>query len=248
MSAKAEQSSIDTGELAKFSAMAAEWWDPTGKFRPLHKFNPVRLSFLRDHICHHFGRDAAALHPFGGLSLLDMGCGGGLLSEPMARLGAEVTGADALQINIQVASAHAQEQGLPIRYLETTAEALAESGESFDVVMAMEIVEHVADVGDFLRTCTKLVKPGGMMFVATLNRTLKAYALAVVGAEYIMRWLPPGTHDWEKFVRPDEIRNALTPQGLDVEGPFGVSYNPITGHWSRSGDSAVNYMMLARKP
>ncbi|TNE39160.1 MAG: bifunctional 2-polyprenyl-6-hydroxyphenol methylase/3-demethylubiquinol 3-O-methyltransferase UbiG [Alphaproteobacteria bacterium] len=248
MPAKAEQSSIDTEELAKFSAMAAEWWDPAGKFRPLHKFNPVRLSFLRDHICHHFGREDKALRPLEGLTLLDMGCGGGLLSEPMARLGAEVTGADALEININVAGTHAEEQGLTIRYLETTAEALAESGEQFDVVMAMEIIEHVADVNAFLATCTKLVKPGGLMFVATLNRTLKAYALAVVGAEYIMRWLPPGTHDWNKFVRPDEIRNALSSTGLDVEGPFGVSFNPITGQWSRTGDSAVNYMMLARKP
>jgi 2-polyprenyl-6-hydroxyphenyl methylase/3-demethylubiquinone-9 3-methyltransferase len=247
MTSPVTATSVDPKELAKFSAMAADWWDPTGKFRPLHKFNPVRLTFLRDQISAHFDRDPKAPAPLNGLNLLDMGCGGGLLAEPMCRLGANVTGADALEINISVASTHAKEQGLDIDYQATTAEQMLETGAQFDVVLAMEIIEHVTDVPAFLKTCAGLLKPGGLMVLATLNRTKRAYGLAILGAEYILRWVPAGTHQWEKFVKPEEIREPLASEGLTVEAPIGVSYNPLSGQWSISRDSAVNYMMLARK-
>lgn len=248
MTASEHLSSTDPKELAKFSAMAAEWWDPSGKFKPLHKFNPIRLNFIRDQVSHHFGRAAVESHPLQGLTLLDMGCGGGLLSEPMCRLGAHVTGADALAVNIKTASVHAEEQGLEINYLEATAELLLARQATFDVVLAMEIVEHVASVPEFLTTCAGLVKPGGLMIVATLNRTMKSYGLAIVGAEYILRWVPAGTHDWDKFVKPEEITDPLGAAGLNVEEPFGVSYQPFSGQWSLSSDTSVNYMMLATKP
>lgn len=247
MSANQTATSIDPEELAKFSAMAAEWWDPTGKFRPLHKFNPVRLTFLRDQICAHFECNQSENRPLSGLKLLDMGCGGGLLSEPMCRLGADVTGADALEVNIGIASTHAEEQGLEISYQATTAEDLLESGAQFGVVLAMEIVEHVADVERFLTTCSGLVRPGGLLIIATLNRTLKAYGLAILGAEYILRWVPAGTHQWEKFVTPSEIKSALG-ENMDVSEPYGISYNPISGKWAASRDAAVNYMMVGKKP
>ncbi len=238
------RSSIDPAEVERFSRIAAEWWDPNGKFAPLHKFNPVRLTFIRDHALYRFGRDGTQRRPFEGLRLLDIGCGGGLLSEPMARLGFEVTAVDASERNIATASTHAAEQGLAIDFRCSTAEALVEAGEPpFDVILNMEVIEHVADPGEYLRSCARLLKPGGLMIVATLNRTLKALALAVVGAEYVLRWLPPGTHDWNKFLKPDQIRGFLVGEPVTVDGPYGVVFNPLTGRWSESSDTDVNYMM-----
>ena len=203
-------SSVDQAEVDRFSAIAAEWWDAAGKFKPLHLFNPVRLSFIRDEAARRFGRDTAQRRPFEGLRLLDIGCGGGLLCEPMARLGFQVAGVDASERNIGVARTHAEAQGLAIDYRADTAEALLAAGEApFDVVLNMEVIEHLADPGRFLRDCVALTRPGGFMVVATLNRTPKALALAVVGAEYILRWLPPGTHDWKKFLKPHEILEFL---------------------------------------
>lgn len=238
------KSSIDPAEVERFSRIAAEWWDPRGKFAPLHKFNPVRLAFIRDQALYRFGRDPKARRPFEGLRLLDIGCGGGLLSEPMTRLGFQVTGVDASERNIGTAAAHAAEQGLDIDYRASTAEALVAAGEpAFDVILNMEVIEHVADPGEYLRSCAQLMKPGGLMIVATLNRTLKALALAKVGAEYVLRWLPAGTHDWSKFLRPDEIRDFLSSEPVVVDGPYGVVFNPLTGRWTESTDTDVNYMM-----
>lgn len=244
----ASGTSVDPHEAAKFAAMAAEWWDPTGKFRPLHKFNPVRLRFIKDTVCSALGRDPNAAKPFEGLRLLDIGCGGGLLSEPMTRLGAAVTGVDAGARNIGVARSHAESVGLDIDYRCTTAEALIEAGEPpFDVILNMEVVEHVADPGLFLRDCARLLAPGGVMIIATLNRTAKAFALAIVGAEYVLGWLPKGTHQFEKFLRPGEVRAPLETEGLRVEGPIGVSFNPLADAWSLTSDAGVNYMMTARR-
>ncbi|ASP34755.1 bifunctional 2-polyprenyl-6-hydroxyphenol methylase/3-demethylubiquinol 3-O-methyltransferase UbiG [Labrenzia sp. VG12] len=250
MTGKAEATSgtIDSEEVARFSAMAAEWWDPTGKFKPLHKFNPVRLSYIKQEVCRQFGRDPKAADAFKGLRFLDIGCGGGLLSEPMARLGAEVVGADPSETNIEIARLHMQSSGLNIDYRAETAEALAEAGENFDVVLNMEVVEHVADVPLFLDATSRMVRPGGLMFVATINRTLKAYALAIVGAEYVLRWLPQGTHTYDKLVRPAEIEGPLQAAGLKVIDRSGVSYNPLTDSWAQSRDMDVNYMMLAERP
>jgi 2-polyprenyl-6-hydroxyphenyl methylase / 3-demethylubiquinone-9 3-methyltransferase len=235
--------SIDPAEVAKFSAMAAEWWSPTGKFAPLHKFNPVRLGFIRDTAGAHFRRTGLA--PFEGLSLLDIGCGGGLLSEPMARLGFAVTGADASEKNVKTAAAHAAEGGLAIDYRVATAESLAGAG--FDVVLNMEVIEHVADLPGYLRACAGLVKPGGLMFVATLNRTLKSLMLAKIGAEYVLRWLPPGTHDWNRFVEPERLTKMLTEAGMTVKTLQGVSFDPLNWAWKLSGDVDVNYMVVAGK-
>ena len=244
----APRSSIDPAEVETFSRIAAEWWDPRGKFAPLHKFNPVRLSFIRDQALYRFSRDAKARRPFEGLRLLDIGCGGGLLSEPMTRLGFQVTGVDASERNIGTASAHAAEQGLSIDYRASTAEALLEAGEPpFDVILNMEVIEHVADPAAYLRDCARLLKPGGMMIVATLNRTLKALALAKIGAEYILRWLPVGAHDWNKFLKPDEIRDFLAEEPVVVDGPYGVVFNPLTGRWTESADTDVNYMMTVAR-
>jgi len=250
MTGKAEATSgtIDSDEVARFSAMAAEWWDPTGKFKPLHKFNPVRLAYIKQEVCRQFGRDPKAADAFKGLRFLDIGCGGGLLSEPMARLGADVVGADPSETNIEIAKLHMQSSGLEIDYRAETAEALAEAGESFDVVLNMEVVEHVADVPLFMDATSRMVRPGGMMFIATINRTLKAYALAIVGAEYVLRWLPQGTHTYEKLVRPAEIEGPLNAAGLKVIDRSGVSYNPLTDTWAQSRDMDVNYMMLAERP
>ena len=250
MTGKAEATSgtIDSDEVARFSAMAAEWWDPTGKFKPLHKFNPVRLSYIKQEVCRQFGRDPKAADAFKGLRFLDIGCGGGLLSEPMARLGADVVGADPSETNIEIARLHMQSSGLDIDYRAETAEALADAGESFDVVLNMEVVEHVADVPLFMNATSRMVRPGGLMFVATINRTLKAYALAIVGAEYVLRWLPQGTHTYEKLVRPAELEGPLTAAGLSVIDRSGVSYNPLTDTWAQSRDMDVNYMMLAERP
>ena len=250
MSAAPElRSSIDPDEVERFSRIAAEWWDPKGKFAPLHKFNPVRLAFIRDKALARFGRDPMARRPFEGLRLLDIGCGGGLLSEPMSRLGFEVTGVDASERNIGTASTHAAEQGLSIDYRCATAEQLlAEDTPPFDVVLNMEVIEHVADPGEYLRSCARLTAPGGILIVATLNRTLKALALAKLGAEYVLRWLPAGTHDWRKFLTPDELRGFLQSQPVEVDGPYGVTFNPLTGRWSQSNDCDVNYMMTVSRP
>lgn len=236
---------IDASEIAKFSAMAAEWWDPKGKFAPLHKFNPTRLDFIKKHIEMHFERAPNA--GFKGLRLLDIGCGGGLLSEPMARLGATVTGADAGEANIKTAKIHADMEGLEIEYRHITAEQLVEEGAQFDIILNMEVIEHVADIDLFLEACSALLAPGGLMFMATLNRTLKAYALAIVGAEYVLGWLPRGTHDWSKFIKPAELEHALAAAGLSVRNMTGVSYNPLSDQWRLSGDLGVNYMLTAVK-
>ena len=244
----ASASSIDPKEVEQFSRIAAEWWDPKGKFAPLHKFNPVRLSFIRDQVQERFGRDPKAIRPFEGLRLLDIGCGGGLLCEPMARLGFQVTGVDASERNIGTASAHAAEQGLSIDYRATTAEDLLAAGERpFDVILNMEVIEHVADPGAYLRDCTRLLAPGGLMIVATLNRTLKALALAKIGAEYVLRWVPAGTHDWNKFLKPEELRGFLVGEPVVVHGPYGVAFNPLTDRWVRSADCDINYMVTVTR-
>ncbi len=239
---------IDTAEVDRFSAMAADWWDPKGKFRPLHKFNPVRLRYIGEEVAGQFGRDLAAAKPFEGLRFLDIGCGGGLLCEPMRRLGADMVGADASETNIKVAQIHADQAGLDIDYRATTAESLADAGETFDVILNMEVVEHVANVDLYLKRCAQMLKPGGLMFVATINRTMKAYALAIVGAERVLRWLPKGTHSFEKLVRPDEIHRPLSAEGLVRRDLTGVSYNPLADRWDRSRDTDVNYMALYERP
>lgn len=242
-----ESTTIDPAEVERFSRMAAEWWDPTGKFRPLHKFNPVRLTYIRDEVARHFGRDPNASRPFEGLRFLDIGCGGGLLCEPMSRLGADITGADASEVNIEVAKLHAAEGGLTIDYRATTAEALADAGETYDVILNMEVVEHVSDVNLYLEKCSQMVRPGGVMIVATINRTLKALGLAIIGAEYLLRWLPRGTHQYERLVRPEEIEGPLQKAGLTIIERVGVSYNPLADSWNRSKDTDVNYMIRAER-
>lgn len=241
--------SIDPDEIEKFRAMAAEWWDPKGKFRPLHKFNPVRLNFIRDQIVEHYKLDGTRRRPLEGLRILDIGCGGGLVSEPLARMGAKMTSVDAGEANIKTAMAHAPDAGVEIDYRVGTAEGLLEAGEPpFDVVLNLEVVEHVADPDQFLKDTGQLVKPGGLMLLATLNRTPKALALAVVGAEYVLGWLPRGTHDYSKFIRPHEMEAALASGGINVARWQGVSYNPLTDRWSLSDDLAVNYMCVAVRP
>lgn len=239
---------IDETEVDRFSRMAADWWNPTGKFKPLHKFNPVRLTYIRQTVIEHFGLDTGAAKPFDGLRLLDIGCGGGLLSEPMARLGADVVGADASETNIEIARLHAGQSGLDIDYRATTSEALEAAGESFDIVLNMEVVEHVADVDLYMKSCAAMVRPGGLMFVATINRTLKAYGLAIIGAEHILRWLPKGTHQYEKLVTPQEIEGALAGTGVDIVRRSGVSFNPLADEWRLSRDMDVNYMVVAERP
>ena len=238
-------SSIDTAEIERFSRLASTWWDPRGPMAPLHKLNPVRLGYIRDKATAHFDRDPKKLDCLKGLRMLDIGCGAGILSEPLARLGAEMVGADPSEENIAVASAHAEDNGIEVDYCATTAEALAAAGETFDVVLAMEVVEHVNDVKEFVATCASMVKPGGLMIAATLNRTLKSFALAIVGAEYILRWLPRGTHQWDKFVTPQELERAIESAGLNVTGERGVIYNPLADRWQLSSDMDVNYMLVA---
>lgn len=238
---------VDEAELARFAALAGQWWDPRGKMAPLHKFNPLRLGYIRDVACRRFGRDVKRLDCLEGLRMLDIGCGGGLLSEPLARLGAEIVGADPAQENVAAARLHAAESGVAVDYRATTAEALAEAGERFDVVLAMEVVEHVADVNLFVRLTAGMVKPGGLMIAATLNRTLKSFALAIVGAEYVLRWLPRGTHRWDKFVTPNELEIALARGGLTVIDETGVVYNPLADRWRLSSDMDVNYMLAAER-
>lgn len=245
--AAGESPSVDAAEIARFSALAEEWWDPLGQFRPLHRLNPLRLAYVRDRAAAHFGRDPKAGRPLAGLSLLDIGCGGGLLCEPLARLGARVTGIDASERNIAIARAHAAQSGLAVDYRTTTAEELAREGPHFDIVLTMEVVEHVADVGSFLEAALALLAPQGMMVIATINRTPQSFALAIVGAEYLMRWLPRGTHDWRKFLRPSELAAHLRASGARLGELKGVRYSLITDRFSLADDLSVNYMAVALK-
>ena len=234
-------------EIARFSAMADAWWDPNGKFRPLHRLNPVRIAYVRDRVTDHFGRDPLAPQSFEHLELLDVGCGGGLLSEPMARLGAAVTGIDAGEKTIRVAEIHARRLNLDIDYRCALPEDLVRENRTFDVVLNMEVVEHVADLDAFLEACARLLKPGGAMVVATMNRTLKSLALAKIGAEYVLRWLPVGTHDWRKFVRPSELATGLRRHRVDVLDLKGMTFNPLTDKWSLTRDVDVNYVVFGTK-
>jgi len=239
---------IDKDDVARFEALAEAWWDPNGEFGPLHRLNPIRIGYIRDKLCEHFGRDPRAPRPLDGLRILDVGCGGGLLSEPMTRLGATVTGLDAGEQNIEIAKTHAAQCGLDIDYRHGTIEALAKTKTSFDVVLNMEVVEHVADLGLFIEASAKVLKPDGAMLVATLNRTPKSFAFAVVGAEYVLRWLPRGTHDWRKFVRPSELARELRASGVSIADLTGVAYSPLSADWTLSRDLGVNYMAFAVKP
>jgi len=247
MAAKQAAYNTDRAEVAKFDRLAATWWDPNGPMRPLHRLNPTRLTYVRDRICGHFGRDALARRPFAGLAVLDIGCGGGLLAEPLARLGADVTGLDAASENIRVAKAHAAEAGLRIDYRDQAAEALARTGRRFDVVLALEVVEHVPDVPAFIATAAALVQPGGAFIASTLNRTPRAFLEAIVGAEYVLRWLPRGTHDWRRFLRPAELARAVRAGGLAVRDITGMSFRPLSGEWRLGRDTAVNYLLAASK-
>jgi len=236
---------IDDDEVAHFARLAGRWWDPRGPWAALHRFNPVRLAYIRDRAAAHFDRDPARLDSLKGLRILDIGCGGGILCEPLARLGAELVGIDPVADSIAAAQHHAAEAGLAIDYRCTTAEDLAETGEVFDVVLAMEVVEHVADFNLFIEEAVALVKPGGLMFVATINRTMKSFALLIVGAEYILRWIPRGTHQWDKFITPDELEIAIERSGLSVIGETGVIYNLLADRFQLSTDMDANYMVVA---
>lgn len=240
---------VDPAEVEKFSKIAGEWWDPFGKFKPLHKFNPVRLAYIRDAACAHFRRDRRTRAPLAGLRLLDVGCGGGLVAEPMRRLGAEIVAIDASDRNVKTAAVHAAEAGLDIDYRATTVEALVAADERpFDIVLNLEVVEHVADADAFLALSSSLVRPGGMMVVASINRTLKAFALAKIGAEYVLGWLPRGTHDPRKFIQPQEVERALAAAGMTATARAGVGYNPLMDLWKISADTDVNYMITGVKP
>jgi 2-polyprenyl-6-hydroxyphenyl methylase / 3-demethylubiquinone-9 3-methyltransferase len=240
--------SVDAAEVAKFEAMAAEWWNPEGKFKPLHMLNPCRLDYITTQIAAQFGRDLAGQRPFAGLRLLDIGCGGGLLCEPMARLGAEVVGADAAARNIPVARLHAEQSGLAIDYRVTTAEDLVAAGETFDVVLNMEVVEHVADPQSYTNACAALLRPGGLMVCSTLNRNPKSYVMAIIGAEWVMRWLPKGTHDWRKFITPDELQAMIRKAGLAPVDRKGMVFNPVRWSWSLSDrDLSCNYVTASVK-
>lgn len=245
--ARQAKSSVDQAEVERFARHAGDWWDARGPMAALHKLNPVRIGYIRDKACEQFERDAKKLDCLSGLRMLDIGCGGGILSEPLARLGAKMIGADPAEENIGIARAHAEQGDLAVDYRATTAEDLAAAHERFDVVLAMEVVEHVADVGAFVATCASMVKPGGLMIAATLNRTLKSFALAIVGAEYVLRWLPRGTHQWDKFVTPQELEGAIERNGLRVTGERGVIYNLFADRWQLSSDMDVNYMLAAAK-
>ena len=244
-----QTSTIDTAEIEKFQKMAEAWWDPAGMFKPLHMMNPCRLDYITGQIAAEYGRDLSAPAPFEGLRILDIGCGGGLLSEPMARLGARVVGADAAEKNIPVARIHAEQSGLDIDYRHTTAEALAAAGEKFDVVLNMEVVEHVASPPAYLRACRDLLNPGGLMLCSTINRNPKSFAMAILGAEWVMRWLPKGTHDWRKFITPDELYDLIRGAGLEPVDRMGMVFNPVSWSWSLSPrDLSVNYVTASRRP
>lgn len=245
----ANTTTVDPDEIAKFEAMAAEWWDPQGKFKPLHMLNPCRLDYVTRQIAAEFGRNLSQPVPLAGLRLLDIGCGGGLLCEPMARLGAQVVGADAAGGNIPVAEVHAAQSGLSIDYRHTTAESIAASGERFDVILNMEVVEHVADPQSYLNACHDLLVPGGLMITSTINRTPKSYLMAIIGAEHVMRWLPKGTHEWSKFITPDELFAFLRTAGLEPVDRTGFVFNPVGWSWSQSTrDLSVNYVTASRRP
>ena len=245
---QAHPNTVDPAEIAKFEAMAAEWWNPHGKFKPLHMLNPCRLDYITQQIVAEFDRDLKVPHSLDGLRLLDIGCGGGLLSEPMARLGAQVVGADAAESNLPVARTHAEQSGLEIDYRHTTAEAMAAAGEQFDVVLNMEVVEHVADPLSYLAATQQLLKPGGLQICSTINRNLKSFAMAIFGAEVVMRWLPRGTHEWGKFIAPDELFDLLRQAGLEPVDRKGLVFNPILWNWSISDrDLSVNYVTTSVK-
>jgi len=242
------ENTVDSAEIVRFSALADAWWDPEGDFRPLHRFNPVRLRYIRDQVCEHFDHDKCSLKPLEGLTVLDVGCGGGLVTEPVARMGASASAIDASERNISVASLHGEQGGLVIDYRVAAAETLAAEKKQFDIVLALEIIEHVADVDLFMASCVALTKTGGLLIIATLNRTAKAYALAIVGAEYVLRWMPRGTHQWKNFVKPSELALSLTGNDAEIVDMTGVTYNPLKNNWRLSKDVAVNYMLCATKP
>lgn len=242
----ASAASVDAAEIEKFSRLSEQWWDPRGKMAPLHKINPLRLSFIRDAACRKFDRNVRSLNCLSGLRLLDIGCGAGLLCEPFTRLGAAVTGIDPSATNIAAAKLHAEKGGLSIDYRCTTVEEL-DPNERFDIVLAMEVVEHVVDVGAFLDRCASMLKPGGLMVVSTLNRNWRSFALGIVAAEYVLRWLPRGTHQWEKFVTPDELADHLERNKLGITEQSGVVYHPLADRWALSSDMGVNYMLVAEQ-
>ncbi|MAU41331.1 MAG: bifunctional 3-demethylubiquinol 3-O-methyltransferase/2-polyprenyl-6-hydroxyphenol methylase [Kordiimonas sp.] len=247
--ASSRTTTVDPEEIAHFSAMAATWWDPHGPFKPLHQLNPTRLDYIRDRLCQHFNRDPRAPKPLSGLRILDIGCGGGLLCEPLTRLGAQMVGADAAEKNIKIAAQHAQEMELSIDYRHITAEALAADGEKFDAILNTEVIEHVADINVFLSACFRLLRPDGAMIISTLNRTAKSYLMAIVGAEYVLRLLPRGTHHWQKFLKPSELSRALRHAGFNVDNLCGMVFSPLAGTWSLDAtDLTVNYIGLCHKP
>jgi 2-polyprenyl-6-hydroxyphenyl methylase/3-demethylubiquinone-9 3-methyltransferase len=239
---------LDTAEVDRFAQLAGEWWDPGGKFRQLHRMGPARLTFVRDCLSRHFKRNAGAGPPLTGLSVIDIGCGGGLISEPLARMGGHVTAIDPAEANVEAARRHAEQQGLAISYRAGRAEDLLAEGAAFDAIVCLEVLEHVPDPQRFLNACARLMHPGGALILSTLNRTLKAYALAIVGAEYILRWLPAGTHRWERFITLEELTRFLTSAGLEVLEFRGLVYNPLSDQWSLSTDTDVNYLAAAAKP
>ncbi len=244
---KNKKTTIDPVEHEKFAKLAEEWWDPQGKFKTLHRFNPTRIAFIREKIINHFDIEKDEKKPFKDIKLIDIGCGGGLLSEPMAKLGANVTGLDVVEKNIKTASAHAISQGLKINYVHSTIEKLSEKDEKFDVILNMEVIEHVSDVSLFINSCNKILSPNGIMIFASLNRTLIAYGLAIIGVEYILGWLPKGTHDWSKFITPDELKILFSSNGLKVDEIIGMKYNPLFDSWKRSKDLSVNYLGVSSK-